>query len=263
MTYSHTVGDGPLLLVVHGGPGFDHQYLVSALRFLTSHYKVVFYDQIGCGKGAASDTKATLNSTAAQFGELVASFGAGSSLTVIAHSWGCLVVAAACCDPVIGPLARRAITSGILVNPVPMTRSKFDAAMAAFVSQIPASTKIRAAAIAALSGDGSAVMRLLMPYYSGDRATVLFDPFPLNLATYKSVIRSLGHFDLMPDASVMARMDVILGAEDPTPPSTIEDVVASARSVTRIIGAGHFPMEEKPEHFRDVVQRCLGIKASG
>lgn len=37
------------LIILHGGPGFPHQYLVS-LAELASDGPVIFYDQLGCGK---------------------------------------------------------------------------------------------------------------------------------------------------------------------------------------------------------------------
>ncbi len=42
-------GDLPPLLVVHGGPGFTHNYL-TPLEDLAGQRQVVFWDQLGCGK---------------------------------------------------------------------------------------------------------------------------------------------------------------------------------------------------------------------
>ncbi|MDA8292333.1 MAG: proline iminopeptidase-family hydrolase [Actinomycetota bacterium] len=42
-------GDRPPLLVVHGGPGFTHNYL-TPLRQLADERRVVFWDQLGCGR---------------------------------------------------------------------------------------------------------------------------------------------------------------------------------------------------------------------
>jgi len=45
-----SVGQGGLpLLCLHGGPGFTHYYL-EALEDLASRRRVIFYDQLGCGK---------------------------------------------------------------------------------------------------------------------------------------------------------------------------------------------------------------------
>jgi proline-specific peptidase len=44
--------DGRLpLLILHGGPGATHRYLAS-LSDLADGRRVVFYDQIGCGRSA-------------------------------------------------------------------------------------------------------------------------------------------------------------------------------------------------------------------
>jgi proline-specific peptidase len=42
-------GDLPPLLVVHGGPGFTHNYL-TPLEDLADRRQVIFWDQLGCGK---------------------------------------------------------------------------------------------------------------------------------------------------------------------------------------------------------------------
>lgn len=53
MVWREAVGDGPgaPLLVVHGGPGFPHDYL-EPLGALGDERPVVFYDQAGCGRSA-------------------------------------------------------------------------------------------------------------------------------------------------------------------------------------------------------------------
>jgi proline-specific peptidase len=45
----------PALLVLHGGPGFAHDYLENLSELATSSQKVVFYDQLGCGRSDAPD----------------------------------------------------------------------------------------------------------------------------------------------------------------------------------------------------------------
>lgn len=41
----------PILVILHGGPGYPHYYLEN-LSELSSEYAVVFYDQLGCGKSS-------------------------------------------------------------------------------------------------------------------------------------------------------------------------------------------------------------------
>ena len=41
--------DATPLLCLHGGPGFTHYYL-EPLEALAEHRRVIFYDQLGCGR---------------------------------------------------------------------------------------------------------------------------------------------------------------------------------------------------------------------
>ncbi len=42
------------LLCLHGGPGFTHYYL-EPLEALAEHRRVIFYDQLGCGRSDRPD----------------------------------------------------------------------------------------------------------------------------------------------------------------------------------------------------------------
>ena len=46
-------GDGDPLLVVHGGPGWDHRYLLPRLADLADEHRLVFYDQRASGRSSA------------------------------------------------------------------------------------------------------------------------------------------------------------------------------------------------------------------
>ncbi len=53
--WTRIVGGGaqhqrPALLVLHGGPGIGHDYLENLSELANEHQRVVFYDQLGCGR---------------------------------------------------------------------------------------------------------------------------------------------------------------------------------------------------------------------
>lgn len=48
--YFTTQGQGPVMVVVHGGPGLSHNYLLPGMAKLAEKYQVTFYDQRGSGK---------------------------------------------------------------------------------------------------------------------------------------------------------------------------------------------------------------------
>jgi proline iminopeptidase len=50
LIYTETVGQGAPLVIVHGGPGASHEYLLPYLLPLARHHKLVFIDERGSGK---------------------------------------------------------------------------------------------------------------------------------------------------------------------------------------------------------------------
>ena len=53
MLYTRESGKGPPIIVLHGGPDFDHSYLLPDLDRLASTYRLICYDQRGRGRSAA------------------------------------------------------------------------------------------------------------------------------------------------------------------------------------------------------------------
>jgi proline iminopeptidase len=51
--YSRVIGNGPPLIVLHGGPDFDSSYLLPDLDGLKDAFRLVYYDQRGRGQSAA------------------------------------------------------------------------------------------------------------------------------------------------------------------------------------------------------------------
>lgn len=47
--FVRSIGAGEPIVVIHGGPGLSHQYLLEPFSALADRYRVIFYDQRGCG----------------------------------------------------------------------------------------------------------------------------------------------------------------------------------------------------------------------
>ncbi len=88
----HTVVKGdkqdPVVIVVHGGPGADHQYL-SSLSALSNNHRVVFYDQRGSGLSPRVDSsQLTIDQNLNDLNLLVEHFSENSRVKLKGHSWG-------------------------------------------------------------------------------------------------------------------------------------------------------------------------------
>lgn len=78
------------LIVLHGGPGAPHNYLLP-LKRLAENHPVVFYDQLGCGNSKTFDRTSpnlwTIDRFADELHKLIRHLGY-SRINLIGHSWG-------------------------------------------------------------------------------------------------------------------------------------------------------------------------------
>src|SRR5690606_26507556 len=86
------VGEGPPLVVLHGGPSLDHQYLVPELDALADSFRVVYYAQRGRGASYTGEDPADVD-LASELNDLdlVRHHLGTKQLTLLGHSWGGLL----------------------------------------------------------------------------------------------------------------------------------------------------------------------------
>jgi proline iminopeptidase len=48
--FFRVIGRGRLIVVIHGGPDFDHSYLLPDMDRLSDSFRLVYYDQRGRGR---------------------------------------------------------------------------------------------------------------------------------------------------------------------------------------------------------------------
>jgi len=81
-----------VVIVVHGGPGGDYQYLKS-LSPLAENHRVIFYDQRGSGLSPRVDkSQLTIEQNLEDLNSLVDYFSASNKVKLIGHSWGGMLV---------------------------------------------------------------------------------------------------------------------------------------------------------------------------
>ncbi len=87
--YFREIGKGPSILVVHGGPAYDHRYLLPEMDRLSDAFRLIYYDQRG--RGLSSDRvnpeDVNLASDVADLDRVRERFGLESAI-LLGHSWG-------------------------------------------------------------------------------------------------------------------------------------------------------------------------------
>lgn len=99
------------LIVVHGGPGLDYEYL-KPLKELSNDYRVIFFDQRGTGLSPRVDKKfLTIEQNLEDLNSIVQYFSNGKKVKLIGHSWGGTLV--------VGYLSKHSqmVSQAVIVEP--------------------------------------------------------------------------------------------------------------------------------------------------
>ena len=105
------------LVVVHGGPGMPHPYMLAHLDIYTLYGRpVVFYDQIGNGNSSHNREKPesfwTVELFVAELENLVNALGIADNYDCLGHSWGGMLEMTLLCGGRAPGMRRVVIASG-------------------------------------------------------------------------------------------------------------------------------------------------------
>jgi proline iminopeptidase len=84
-----TCGKGEPMILIHGGPGLDHSYLLPQMYGLSDYYRLIFYDQRACGK-SASNSPISLDILVEDIEAIRVRLGL-DKIHLLGHSWGGLL----------------------------------------------------------------------------------------------------------------------------------------------------------------------------
>lgn len=84
--YVREIGKGPRVVILHGGWGKEHSYMVNGFRSLADSFRLVFYDQRGSLRSPC-DSGITLDRHVRDLDELRRALG-DSSMMLVGHSMG-------------------------------------------------------------------------------------------------------------------------------------------------------------------------------
>lgn len=250
--FVESVGDGPALIMMHGGLGLDHTYFRPAFDQLSDIANVVYYDHRCNGRSAPlaeGGADLTLENLVADTIGLLDDLGIERA-TLLGHSYGGFIaqlVAAAHPDRLSGL---------VLANTVPA----FDYAPE------PSGTDAQLAAFGQLfSGPAeddatwASLWRMIWPMYfhryDADEAARVDADTHYRAAAWNASAGLLGSFNVLDDLPGLTMPTLVIGGTHDfiTPPdpgaSRIADLVPNAE-LALFDNSGHYPfMEEHDEFF--------------
>ena len=131
--YSREIGRGQPIIVLHGGPDFDHGYLLPDLDRLADAFRLIYYDQRGRGRSAdhVLPEEVTLTSDVDDLDKVRQHFHLESA-ALLGHSWGAvLALEYALRHP-------ERVSHLILMNPAPASASDLAVFRKAYVQKLGA-----------------------------------------------------------------------------------------------------------------------------
>lgn len=244
------------IVVLHGGPGAHHDYLLPQLLELARTRECLFYDQRGGGRSKTDDrTPITWQTHVADLTAVLAELHTGP-LTLIGYSWGAMLAALYCIESAAGRAGAMPVRL-VLINPAPMSRAwraQFEAEFARRQSG-PEVAALREALVASdlRERDADAYKQRTFElsvagYFANPARARDLTPFRVTGRVQQSVWESLGEFDLTP-ALERLRIPalVVHGRQDPIPLASAEAAAKALRAETVWLeDCGHVPYVEQP-----------------
>ncbi|MDA1081885.1 MAG: alpha/beta fold hydrolase [Gemmatimonadetes bacterium] len=245
----------PQLLMLHGGPGAHHDYLLPHFLDLSDQFDLLFYDQRGGGQSRTDDPAPITWRTHVEDLEQAIAELLGAAPAVVGYSWGALLALLYLIEAAAG---RRGPAPAVLalVDPAPVSRTfraQFESEFAAR-SAGPAIRGLREQlAAGGLRERDPAAHRQrgfelsVAGYFADPKRAADLTPFRVTGRVQQQVWESLGEFDLVPAlGDVRTSALVIHGRQDPIP-------LASSEAVAHALGApivvledcGHVPYVEQ------------------
>jgi proline iminopeptidase len=274
--FTRVVGSGPPMIVLHGGPDFDHTYLLPELDRLAQHARLTYYDQRGRGR-SADDVRPEDVTLASEIGDLDGlrrSIGV-ESVGLIGHSWGGLLA--------MEYAARHPdrVTRLILLNTAPASHADW----VSLGERLPSmrapgeADRMReiAGSAAFRAGDLDAEAAYYLIHFRQTvpdpqllrtivgRLRVHFDPARVRLARaiedrlYEETSKAPG-FDLIPRLAKVEMPTLLIHGEHDLIPIDLAVHVADAMpqaTLSALAGLGHFAYAQDPDLVAGQVARFI------
>lgn len=245
------------LLVLHGGPGADHRYLLPQMLRLGESHDLLFYDQCGGGQSKSdARTPVTWKTHVEDMGAIVREFGT-DPLAIVGYSWGGMLALLYAMEQRKNPelLAPSRLA---LISPAPVTqeyRRQFEAEFARRQQSAEILKMRDELSKSGLRESNPEAYRQrafevsVAGYFADPSKATDLTPFRVVGRIQQSVWESLGNLDLIRDLQGIKIPSIVIhGRDDPIPlASSSEAANALGTNLVVLDDCGHVPYVEQPE----------------
>ncbi|HET9513617.1 MAG TPA: alpha/beta hydrolase [Gemmatimonadales bacterium] len=260
--YERRIGAGPEVIVLHGGPGAHHDYLLPGFDLLARRRTLVYYDQRGGGRSpVAREVPVGWREQVADLEALRVLWGR-DQLVLAGYSWGGLLALLYALEHP-GRVERLA-----LVSTAPVWRGAREIFEQRFLERgaSPVIQQLRAelASSGLKERDPERYRRRAFElsvagyFHDPDRVKDL-TPFRITGRTQTEVWESLGDFDLRPRLPQIGVPAVVLhGDDDPIPLEASRILAQGLAAPLHVLpDCGHVPYVEAPDRLVELLDPFL------
>ncbi len=256
------------LVVLHGGPGAHHDYLLPQMLDLAKERDCLFYDQRGGGRSRTDDrAPVTWRTHVDDLAAVIAELAPGP-LTLVGYSWGALLAMLYAIEVHAGRVDGPAPVRLALLDPAPVSRAMRDRFEAEFAARQagPAITAMRDALAASglrETDPGAYKQRTfelgVAGYFADPARARDLTPFRVTGRVQQSVWESLGDFDLVPALRDLRVPSLVVhGRQDPIPLASAQAAAAALSAHGRWLDdCGHVPYVEQPQALFSALREFL------
>ncbi len=266
---AYGAASAPKLVLLHGGPGAHHDYLLPQMLALGDEYDLLFYDQRGGGRSKTEDrAPITWRTQVDDLGAVLDEMDV-DPLTLVGYSWGGL----------LGMLyairafhreTRHVPRRMVLIDPAPVNREyrrQFEEEFSrrqngARVAELRAA--LAASDLRERDPDAykqRAFELSVAGYFADPGAAHDLTPFRVIGRVQQSIWESLGDYDLLAPGeldSVHCPTLIVHGRQDPIPLASSEAAArAMGAELVVLDGSGHVPYVERPEALFSAIRGFL------
>ena len=256
--FTRRVGSGPLVVVLHGGPGASHDYLLPQYDLLAQGRSLFYYDQRGGGQSPVPrDTPVGWREHVADLEGLRVEL-ALERLTLCGYSWGGLLALLYFLEH------PERVERLALVAPASISaeyRRQFEEEFARRMAAPEIKRERDALRASGLrERDPAAYQRRAFElsvagYFRDFRDAKNLTPFRVTARTQEAVWKSLGDYDLRPrlketaSRSALPPSLVVHGTFDPLPIAASRELAALLKARLKELPVGHCPHVEATAEF--------------
>ena len=256
----------PPLLLLHGGPGASHEYLLPQMLELAEGRRLVVYDQRGGGRSRHDDDREPIGwrDQVADVARIVEELGV-APLDLVGYSWGGLLAMLYAIEAAAGRVAPAPARMALL-DPAPVTRAWRDQFEAEFARRQagPEITALREelqrSGLRESDPEGyrqRAFELSVAGYFADPRRAHDLTPFRVTGRVQQSIWSSLGEYDLTAALETVRIPALIVhGRQDPIPLDSSQTAARALASPCVVLDdCGHVPYVEQPEKLFDALRR--------